>query len=112
MRFACRLCLALGIDDPEDWLDKVSPRTFALWQAYYQIEPWGKEHERDAMQSMQLHNIAANIAASYGVKVDALSLQDFMPGTWVPPGQHGSGKKQSTAQIQAFIASRFRGPEG
>jgi hypothetical protein len=32
LRLAGRVCLGLGIDDPEAWLANVSQRTLAFWE--------------------------------------------------------------------------------
>lgn len=42
MRFAFKLCLALGIAHP-DYLDQLlTVRQFAQWKSYYDAEPWGE----------------------------------------------------------------------
>lgn len=40
LRFAFRLCLQLGIDDPIAWMDNTPPWLLNAWMAYYTLEPW------------------------------------------------------------------------
>ena len=42
---ACRLCLRFGEQDPEQWLEDVPDRVWAVWKAYYSVEPFGNERE-------------------------------------------------------------------
>lgn len=83
MRLACRVCLALGIDDPEAWLDTVSPRTLAIWSAFYRVEPWGNEYERSAGVAALISAQTAMIAATVAQKMTPQPVSDFMPSNWL-----------------------------
>lgn len=100
--------MALGIDDPEEWLEHVSPRTLALWEAFYRFEPWGADYERSAMQ---MHLADANmsmLAATVGQKRKTLLLKDFMPRDWAGhtplPSTKPKGRKQLRAAQQICAA--------
>lgn len=105
LRWACRVCLALGIADPESWLDSVSPRTLALWQAFYRIEPWGRDYERDAILSMMVSQVSSFIAAGNGAKVKPIPMADFMPAEWIQPTQQTDESSIKSAEMS--IAARF-----
>lgn len=55
--FACRLCLQLGIDDPEAWLAKTPRRVVNTWMAYWRLEPWGLPWHRHAGWMVKLDQI-------------------------------------------------------
>lgn len=40
--------MAIGIDDPRAWLDATPDDVVTLWEAFYQLEPWGGEYRRHA----------------------------------------------------------------
>jgi len=82
MRLACRVCLALGIDDPEAWLDRAPQRVVAIWRAFYRLEPWGNDYQRHAVEASLLSRINATIGASFGAKLKPLSFADLMPQEW------------------------------
>lgn len=73
------MCLALGIDDPEAWLDRVDQRTFDLWQAYYQIEPFGNEWAQTASTLSMISGMQSLIASANGQKMKVVEPLDFMP---------------------------------
>lgn len=79
LRFACRVCLELGIDDPEAWLDSISERVLSVWWAYYQCEPFGSHWEQSASLASVIHANTAMMAATHGAKMEPLSVIDFMP---------------------------------
>lgn len=79
LRFACRVCLELGIDDPEAWLDSISERTFDVWWAYYQCEPFGSHWEQTASLAAVVHANTAMMAATRGVKLEPMKVVDFVP---------------------------------
>ena len=87
MRLAGRVCLALGIDDPEQWLHEASPRKVAFWDAFFRVEPWGNDHYRSALTLAQLDALRATVAATVGSKSKVASVADFMPSNWAerPP---------------------------
>lgn len=77
------MCLALGIDDPEQWLHEASSRKLAFWEAFFKVEPFGCEWERHAIQSTLLSCLMVTVAATAGGKGKPQKLEDFMPGSWV-----------------------------
>lgn len=79
LRFACRVCLELGIDDPEEWLNSISDRVFNVWWAYYQCEPFGSHWEQTASLAAVVHANTAMLAATRGVKLEPMSVVDFVP---------------------------------
>jgi len=83
LRLACRVCLQLGIDDPEAWLDTVPERVLALWAAFYRVEPWGNGYERTAAISSLLSANLAMAAASCGSEMTIQPTGDFMPSNWI-----------------------------
>lgn len=76
------MCLALGIDDPEQWLHEASSRKLAFWEAFFRVEPFGCDWERDAIQSMLLSHLMITVAATAGGKGKPQKLEDFMPVVW------------------------------
>ena len=40
LRFAFRICLQLGIDDPIAWHNAIDSLLLDHWIAFYQLEPW------------------------------------------------------------------------
>ena len=82
LRLACRLCLQLGIDDPEQWLEETTPRKLAIWQAFYRVEPWGNDYERSAVTNALLNAVLAMIGATNGQEIKTHGIDDYMPGDW------------------------------
>ena len=87
------MCLHLGIDDPEQWLHEASSRKVAFWEAFFRVEPFGCEWERDAIKSTLLSCLMVTVAATAGGKGKPQKLEDFMPGAW-----EGAKKSVSTDQ--------------
>ena len=98
---ACRVCLALGIDDPVRWLDRTRPETLALWEAYYRYEPFGDEWLKHAQQCSVISNVTSMVAASVGVKSKPPALSTFMPESWIG---NKSNKKKRKASIASFMS--------
>jgi len=104
--------LALGIDDPEAWLDRIDQRTFDIWEAYYQIEPFGDEWNQTASMLSMISGLQSLTAASYGEKMKVVEPLDFMPGdslSWkrrrkATPKRGGitDGKLQTTYILASF----------
>lgn len=82
LRLAGRVCLALGIDDPEKWLHEAHPRKVAFWQAFFKVEPFGCDWERSALHSAQLSALTATVAATAGAKMKPQDIDAFMPTEW------------------------------
>ena len=102
---ACRLCLALGIDDPEQWLQTASERKLTLWRAFYRLEPWGAEFHRSATQSAMTSGVMAMIAAGQGQKVEMRSMEDFMPSDWADAEKRKQKKKRpNTGKVLGLFA--------
>ena len=80
---ACRLCLAIGHDDPEAWLDTATERQLALWKAFYRLEPWGAEMHRSASTNTLLTSVLSMMAASHGQQLESSEMKDFMPSDWI-----------------------------
>jgi hypothetical protein len=60
-------------------LDSISERTFQVWWAYYQCEPFGSHWEQAASVMSVVHANSAMLAATRGAKMEPLSVLDFMP---------------------------------
>lgn len=82
MRLAGRVCLALGIDDPEQWLHEASKRKVDFWEAFFRVEPFGCDWERSAIQSTLISCLMMTVAATAGGKGKPQKLEDFMPQVW------------------------------
>ena len=106
---ACRVCLAIGHDDPEGWLETVTSRQLALWKAFYQLEPWGADFERSAAQSALLSGQISMMAAGYGQQIESQGLEDFMPSDWAnaTKKQKPRRKRMSPKRVGAMFASMF-----
>lgn len=91
---ACRVCLAVGKDDPESWLESVSERQLLIWKAFYQIEPWGMEFHRHATESSLVSGLISMIAASNGQAVPMREFAEFMPADWRDPEKKRTPKKR------------------
>ena len=104
------MCLALGIDDPEAWLDSVDERTIAIWEAYYQIEPFGNQWQQTASLLSMLSVSQALQAATGGHKMKPLPPIDFMPHDSLGWAKRTKQKKRGIADghIQkTFILASF-----
>lgn len=89
-------------------MDQVSPRTLALWEAFYRVEPWGDDYARSAIQSQLTDSLTSVVAASYGVERKHLAMKDFMPGNWDNwQAQTKKKPKSNIAVAHKMIATRF-----
>ncbi|QDV86915.1 phage tail assembly protein T [Stieleria magnilauensis] len=104
---ACRLCLALGIDDPEAWLDSASERQLALWQAFYRIEPWGAEFHRSATQASLASAAISMAAAANGQKIEIQEFGSFMPSDWIGESKRKKRTKQAVNQSVKALSGMF-----
>ena len=102
------MCLQLGIDDPEAWLETVPAKTLALWSAFYRVEPWGNDYEQMAVQSSLITMQTAMIAATNGAEFNPRDVADFMPANWADRKPKNRGVvdresiKQSRKQLEAM----------
>ena len=110
LRMACRVCLRLGVSDPERWLDEQPKRVVYLWAAYYRLEPWGNEWLRSAMLLQTLHWIGDMVAAwitGGKHKPTAYEISRWMPSDWVSPlGKQG---KRKTLRKQLDVLAKMFG---
>ena len=83
LTLACRLCLRLGIDDPEQWLEDVPDRVWELWKAYYAVEPFGGERELAAKTVVLLKQLVASKFKAEEIE-KALRMCDRLTGTEMP----------------------------
>jgi hypothetical protein len=79
---------------------------FEVWWAYYQCEPFGSHWEQTASLAATIHGTNVVAAAARGVKMEALSVVDFMPSDsmkWKKRTRLGSrGIKHPKAQEEIF----------
>lgn len=55
-----------------------------MWWAYYQCEPFGSHWEQTANLAAMIHGNTMTMAAHHGVKMEPLSVVDFVPGDSMP----------------------------
>ena len=94
MRLAGRLCLQLGIDDPEKWLASTEKRVVDFWLAYDRIEPIGDRWLQTSILASSLSRIEATLFAANGAKGEVVDFREFMPARWIrdkPPKKKKSG---------------------
>lgn len=104
---ACRVCLELGIDDPERWLHETPKRVVDLWQAYWRLEPWGLPWHRHATWMQMLDRIYGAIVTWFGGKHESTDFADFMPADWIKPKQ--KKKRGSLRQDLAILKAMYGG---
>lgn len=106
---ACRLCLSLGIDDPEQWLEDCPDRVFAVWEAYSQVEPWWGQRELLARIVASLRCLLAGKYESDKVEGVLKNLDTiaagYMPGDWVDRPE--PKPESSIADVEKQLAARF-----
>jgi hypothetical protein len=81
------LCLRLGIDDPEQWLENCSVRKLNIWRAYYAIEPWGDEQRilaaiAAAVRQLALFKIESDKTEKLIELLERVAAC-YMPGEWI-----------------------------
>lgn len=79
------MCLQLGIDDPEAWLETVDPGVLACWEAYDTIEPIGCDWERHASVMAMLEAVYAACINPHLGK-DAKPVKPRGPQAFLPDG--------------------------
>ena len=106
--FAHRLGRELGIDDPEQWLEKCPQRVFDNWAAAHAVEPFGNEQQLLARIVSLLYVIAMQQSDFEAVKklADAI-MPAVMPSDWV---ERPEPKREDEGGISAFekhVAQRY-----
>jgi hypothetical protein len=104
------VCLELGIDDPEAWLDSIPERVFDVWWSYYQCEPFGSHWERTASLATLISANTSLLAATRGVKTEPFGVLDFMPSdslTWQKRKQRMARGIRSPQAQAAIIKQTF-----
>lgn len=84
IRFAFRLAISLGIDDPLTWIDSVHPSVIDAWIAYDRVEPIPRPWDQTATVAMEVYRVAMLTASKNGHELDPKSRSDFMPATESP----------------------------
>lgn len=54
---ACRLCLAFGEQDPEQWLENCPKRVLNVWRAFARVEGWHTERYFAAQSASALKRL-------------------------------------------------------
>ena len=107
------MCLQLGIDDPEAWLDTAEDRVLRLWEAYWQVEPWGMDWHRHGNQMVMLDAIYAatvNPNLPKGKRHDVRDMSSFMPGEFIDPQKARRGKRAGIRkQLDNYVKAFKRG---
>jgi hypothetical protein len=109
LQFACRLCLELGIDDPEQWLESAPPRVVSLWEAYDKLEPFGMPWHRDAVTQSLLHGVLTYHYASHRIKIKPLGFDDFMPPQYTPLKKPKKKRELAVFGALASMAAKITG---
>jgi len=102
--------LALGIADPEAWLDETPREVIDGWEAYFCVEPWGMSWHQNALTCTMLDQILGSVLAYLGAKHEPEGYQQFMPVNYV--GRTGSKqksrRKQTPEMMLAMVESVFK----
>jgi len=56
---ACRLCLAFGQQDPEQWLEQTPKRVVNLWRAFAIADGWFTERRLAAVAAVSMKRLLA-----------------------------------------------------
>lgn len=100
---ACRLCLAFGEQDPEQWLENCPQRVLNVWRAFARADKWADQRRLAASQSVVTKRL---LAMKYHKDDRQASLQSvdeiaefYMPIDWMiekdeTPKQIGDGVLQ------------------
>ena len=56
---ACRLCLAWGIEDPEQWLENCPRRILNVWHAFAIADKWHSRRRMEAISAVSLKRLLA-----------------------------------------------------
>lgn len=111
LTLACRLCLRLGIDDPEQWLEDCPDRVFEVWDAYAQLEPWWGDREMLAGLLATTRSLLASKYEDRQIEAVLKSVDQitaaYMPGDWV--GQPPPVDEQVSG-IQTTLEARHDSP--
>lgn len=83
---ACRLCLAFGEQDPEQWLENCPPRVLNVWRAFAEADSWSMKRRLETTQAI----VAKKLLASKYKKDDRLEalesldkiVESIMPVDW------------------------------
>lgn len=79
-QLANRVCLKLGIADPEQWFEDTPRRVMDMWRAHYANEPWGDE-QLLLCKVVYLLSILAAKAVGEAELVEM--VHENMPASWV-----------------------------
>lgn len=103
---AGRLCLELGIDDPEQWLEDTPKRIVDFWENYYRVEPFGLPWHQTAQTAELLEWIYTMFVARAGQKHDPRKFRDFMPHSFFEERPPLTGNLMSKLEQIARRAER------
>jgi len=56
---ACRLCLAFGEQDPEQWLEDCPPRVLNIWRAFSIADGWSTQRRVQTTNAIVLKRLLA-----------------------------------------------------
>lgn len=105
-----------AVENPIAWFDALPDRVSTIWEAYYQIEPWGGEVEAERfaalmelMDALLASSVNPNVPAS---RSDLLykprSREDFMPPAAVDAVEAKRAKLPKgdiVSQLDSFVAA-------
>lgn len=103
------MCLKLGIDDPEQWLEDCPDRVFEVWEAYSRLEPWWGERELLAkLLAVSRCLLAGKYDEDKVAKVLAnadMIAAGYMPGDWVdqPERKPEASIEEAQAKLEARL---------
>lgn len=83
---ACRLCLAFGEQDPEQWLEVCPPRVLNVWRAFAVADKWAESRRLNATVALALKRL---VAAKYNKDAIQSAMQSldsltesYLPADW------------------------------
>jgi hypothetical protein len=100
-----------AIDDPRAWLDSLPDDVVRLWDAYWQLEPWGGDWARHADLMVLMDHIYA-LVANKGLGRESRHLaykprgrRSFMPMDYAGESPKRTSRKSTAQQCEEYMAA-------
>jgi hypothetical protein len=107
LRFVYRLCLRLGIDDPEEWMNTVGRDRVDRWLLYCGHEPLSQPWDHTAAVCTELYRISQMLAAKVGVELPERTADSWIPAIYTTPALTPLSKTPEAAR--GYLEAMFRG---
>lgn len=95
--------MQFGIADPKRWLDDQTDENLALWQGYFEVEPFASDWERHSILMAKLDELLM-VSINSNISDDSKRYESKGPKAFLPSGFYADERASIASQLS--VAAR------